>query len=216
LEQPAAAVIHAASATVTCIGEAPTSSFCPFHGNEPARSTLDKPVAAGQHVRVHAGVRRAWVVGTVAVLIVGCGHEGNSVVVGTGSALPVVQISPGDVEYGEGTDDIWQSLIEDPLRGVEALKTHGTDEWMLVVNAMEFVRQDESPNVYTPLVSDLEAAARAVRGVRRVDREDNEVWLIEGVPSGRELVEAVARVLDRHEPQMRAVYESSGDDAPAR
>ena len=50
------------------------------------------------------------------------------------------------------------------------------------------------------LTREVEAAVRAVRGVTGVMREDREVWLVSGKPTGKALVSAVSPVVDRLGP----------------
>ena len=66
---------------------------------------------------------------------------------------------------------------------------------------MELVRHD-------PLETDMRrrmaTALRAVNGVATADEQDREVWFVTGTPSGKELTEAAARVVD----------ELAGESAP--
>ena len=73
---------------------------------------------------------------------------------------------------------------------------------------MEFVREGEAP--YEGLRDAIETALAAVHGVEEVQREDNEVWVVRGTPSGRELTAAVARVVDDRADELRAWYDQLG------
>jgi hypothetical protein len=73
---------------------------------------------------------------------------------------------------------------------------------------MEFVREGDPP--YEELRQAIEAAIVGVPGVAHVEREDTEVWFATGSPSGRELTEAVARVLDDRAGRLRAWYAGLG------
>jgi hypothetical protein len=66
---------------------------------------------------------------------------------------------------------------------------------------MEFVRRGDPP--YEDLRRAIEDALASVAGVEGVWREDTEVWLVGGSPSGRELVAAVARVVDDRADELR-------------
>jgi hypothetical protein len=65
--------------------------------------------------------------------------------------------------------------------------------WQIVVGLAEFVREDP---LETQMSDAVYAALTGVAGVTRVAREDTEVWLAWGTPSGADLVRAVARVVD--------------------
>jgi hypothetical protein len=69
---------------------------------------------------------------------------------------------------------------------------------------MEFVREK-------PLEGDLRRAIASqlssVAGVTAVAEEDREVWVVEGTPSGRDLVEAAGRALDSLAGRSRQHYE---------
>jgi hypothetical protein len=100
-------------------------------------------------------------------------------------------------------DEGWDRLTDEPqVRGVEAIRHsgHAPWRWSLSVWAMEFVREE-------PLESELRiaiaAALRAVDRVTDVAEEDRELWVISGTPSGRELVLAVASVLDQFATRVR-------------
>ncbi len=66
---------------------------------------------------------------------------------------------------------------------------------------MEFVRND-------PLETDMRrrmaTALRAVNGVATADEQDREVWFVTGTPSGKDLTEAAARVVDELAGEIRA------------
>jgi hypothetical protein len=72
---------------------------------------------------------------------------------------------------------------------------------------MEFIRVE-------PLESELResttAALLGVPGVDAVARQDREVWIVAGSPSGEALVRAAASVVDRYLSRTRGEYESLG------
>jgi hypothetical protein len=99
----------------------------------------------------------------------------------------VRQVSPGP-------EEAWERLTDDPhVRGIETARVDEVGGWQVTVWAMEFVQDG-------PLETDMRRriadALGAVNGVTRADEEDREVWLVTGTPSGKELTEAAARVVD--------------------
>ena len=105
--------------------------------------------------------------------------------------LGVRRVPDDEVDGLEG----WDRLTDEPeIRGVEAIRLDDDEwPWIVVVWVAEFVRED-------PLEAELrEAMLRElsrVRGVEAVAEEDREVWIVAGVPDGRELVKAAAAVVD--------------------
>jgi hypothetical protein len=79
---------------------------------------------------------------------------------------------------GSSGDERWQRLTEDPdIRGVEViqLKPNGPWQWSVTVSVMEFIREDP---LETEIRDAMAAELRAVPGVRRVNEEDREVWVV--------------------------------------
>ena len=70
---------------------------------------------------------------------------------------------------------------------------------------MEFVKQDP---LETEIRRRIGGALRAVEGVITADEQDREVWFVTGTPSGRELTEAAARVVDELANETRATINS--------
>jgi hypothetical protein len=72
---------------------------------------------------------------------------------------------------------------------------------------MEFVREE-------PLEGEprrrINSALRDVAGVDAVAEEDREVWVVQGSPSGKQLVRAVAAILDDLAPRLRLHVETLG------
>lgn len=100
-----------------------------------------------------------------------------------------------------GAAEEWVRRTDDlDLRGVLASR-YSADSWGVGVHVAEFVREE-------PLESELrtgvDAALRAVPGVRTVDEEDREVWFVTGDASGEALVRAVSEVVDRLAPRVQA------------
>jgi hypothetical protein len=121
--------------------------------------------------------------------------------------IPEVQrIPPDDV----GGNERWQRLTDEPdIRGVEVVRTRtkGPWQWSIIVSVMEFIREDP---LEAEIREALAAALRAAPGVARVSEEDREVWVVDGSPSGEELTETAAKVVDRFAERARAYYDSLG------
>ena len=93
----------------------------------------------------------------------------------------------------------WTRTGPDPeLTGVEVLLLPD-HPWQIVVSMAELVRTG-------PLLPRLEqavfSAIQAVPGVTQVAREDTEVWLAWGTPTGEALAHAVATVVDTLSPEV--------------
>ena len=113
----------------------------------------------------------------------------------------VRRVPDDEVDGEEG----WDRLIDDDVRGVEAIKVgDGEWSWQVILAVAEFVRED-------PLESELRermvGTLRAAPGVTAVAEEDREVWIVNGQPSGEALVRAAARVVDDLAPRCRAFME---------
>src|SRR5690349_8161817 len=113
---------------------------------------------------------------------------------------PGIQHIPPDGSRG---DERWNRLTDDPgIGGVEVIRsmTNGPWQWSVTVWVMEFIRED-------PLESEIREAMaaelRAVPGVARVSEEDREVWIVDGSPSGENLTQAAAKVVDRFAQRSR-------------
>jgi hypothetical protein len=102
----------------------------------------------------------------------------------------------------DGEEERVRVTDEDQIRGVDALR-RDTDSWpwTVFISVAEFVR-------HQPLEGDLDKgvteALMAVAGVTDVIRDDREVWIVEGAPSGPDLVRAAALVVDSLAPRCRA------------
>jgi hypothetical protein len=106
----------------------------------------------------------------------------------------------------ENIDDVttesWDRMTDEPdIRWVTASFVATSQLWDVDVAVMEFVRRGDPP--YEDLRRAIEDALASVAGVEGVWREDTEVWLVGGSPSGRELVAAVARVVDDRADELR-------------
>ncbi len=113
----------------------------------------------------------------------------------------VRRVPDDEVDGEEG----WDRLVDDDVRGVEAIKV-GDEEWpwQVILAVAEFVRDDP---LETELRERIAAALRAVPGVTDVAEEDREVWIVNGHPSGEALVSAAARVVDDLAQRLRDFME---------
>lgn len=118
-------------------------------------------------------------------------------------AVEVRQVTPADSELAEE----WELQTDEPdVLGVDASRWKDETEWAWQVGAgaMEFLRED-------PLQSEVRAAVlgalRSVPGVTAAEEEDREVWVVNGSPSGEDLVRAVAEALAPFETRIRAEVE---------
>ncbi len=104
----------------------------------------------------------------------------------------------------EEIDQEWVRLTAEPdVRGVEALRWKDSDTWpwQVIVGAHEFVREGPTADL---LDERIYAALVAVPGSTQVAREDTEVWIVDGDPSGADLVTAAAAVVDELQDAIRA------------
>ena len=93
--------------------------------------------------------------------------------------------------------------MDDDLRAVHAVRIRESMgwPWYLSLGAAEFLREEPLETDFREAVT---SALRGVRGVRAVEQEDREVWLVAGhFISGKALVTAVDRALTLLEPRMR-------------
>ena len=95
-----------------------------------------------------------------------------------------------------------RETAEPEVRNVGALKMieGGDDAWQVTVWAAEFVREEPLESL---LRKRMHQALRSVEGVTRVAEEDREVWLVSGDPSGADLTQAAASVVDELADQIR-------------
>lgn len=103
-------------------------------------------------------------------------------------------------------DEVWERSLsddDDALGLVDATRDDDLDDWNWSVGfaAMEFVRDDP---LETTVVAAIESTIRAVPGVVAVAREDREVWIVRGRPSGEALVAAAGTVIDGFAESIRA------------
>ena len=101
----------------------------------------------------------------------------------------------------DDADEAWEREVDDEVRAVEAYRIDFVGGWQVMVEVMEFVREE-------PLEGELRrriaAALRSVEGVETADEEDTEVWFVTGAPAGEALVRAVGEVLDDLADQTRS------------
>jgi hypothetical protein len=112
---------------------------------------------------------------------------------------------PDDVVLSQSDDEEieeeWVRAPMDDVRGVVASKIRfqAAFPWQVTVRAMEFVFEE-------PLESEIRdaivAALAAVPGADAAMEGDREVWVVGGTPHGRDLVRAVAAVVDAFADQL--------------
>jgi hypothetical protein len=113
-------------------------------------------------------------------------------------------------EEVDGVESWIRETNEPELLNIEAVRGEevGDWQWQVTIWLMEYVRED-------PLESQLRvaiaAALRAVPGVIRAEEDDREVWVIDGEPSGEDLVRAIAPVLDEYADRARAFLRTLND-----
>ncbi len=102
---------------------------------------------------------------------------------------------------------MWQRLTDEPdIRRIEAWADSEFEGWLVEVPVQELFRAD-------PLGAELRermlAALRAVDGVTDVGEHDSESWIVNGKPSGQELTQAAAEVVDDLADRLRAGIRAS-------
>lgn len=109
--------------------------------------------------------------------------------------------------------EAWTCHQNDQVLAVEVVKFHEqgiripgvkvpTFEWQVIVPVMEFLREEP---LQTETALSVTAAIERVVGVRDVEPEDREVWIVSGRwVGGRRLTRAVGAVLVKLEPRIRA------------
>jgi hypothetical protein len=91
-------------------------------------------------------------------------------------------------------DEAWDRLTDEPeIRGVDAAWLDGAGGWQVSAWVLEFVADDPLEAELRQRVHDV---LEGVEGVTDVGEYDRESWFVSGTPSGRELTEAVAVVVD--------------------
>lgn len=99
-------------------------------------------------------------------------------------------------------DELWQRLTDEPdIRGIETWADSEFEGWLVEVSAQESIRQDP---LGTELRQRMLAALLAVDGVTEVDEHDSASWIVNGKPSGQELTQAAAGVVDELADRLRA------------
>lgn len=99
----------------------------------------------------------------------------------------------------------WLRETDEPdIRDVDVCRVDEIGGWQVIVSVMEYVRED--PFEYD-LRERIAAALRDVTGVTSAGEQDRETWFVTGAPSGKALIEAVARVVDDLDERTRAYLE---------
>ncbi len=115
---------------------------------------------------------------------------------------PIRRLSDGEVDGDEG----WIRETDEPeLRNVEA--SRDDEYWQVTVWVAEFLREEPLEG---ELRREMAAALSAVAGVDSVQEEDREIWNLQGSPSGEELLQAAAAVVDALADRARSHLKSLG------
>lgn len=113
----------------------------------------------------------------------------------------VRQIPPQDPAVQEE----WLRETDEPdIRDVHAARIDEIGGWLVRVCVMEYVSEDP---IESGLRQRIAAVLRDVAGVPSVGEHDREQWFVAGTPSGKALIEAVARVVDDLGERTRAHLE---------
>ena len=131
----------------------------------------------------------------------------------TGSVEDVGVRQVPQYERDEEVLEAWERTTSDPeVAGVYAAKLSETGwSWQVIFSILEFVRQQP---LLGELVASIEDELSAVEGVIQVAWEDQEVYVVQGAPSGADLVRAGARAVDSLGDRLRTEYDSLRADAP--
>ena len=101
------------------------------------------------------------------------------------------------IEPHAGAIEAWIRDVDgrdSDVLGVIANKSDATRwPWRVIVQVLEFVRDEP---LETDLARLVTTALAGVDGVTQVKRDDREAWAVDGTPEGYELVEAVSIVVD--------------------
>lgn len=104
-----------------------------------------------------------------------------------------------EIEIEQISNDEWGRRLSDDdqdVFGVSVSLNRGVGDapfWSVLVAPMEFCRTDP---LESELAQALTLALAAVPRVSRAIEEDREIWLVEGDPSGPDLVRAASLVVD--------------------
>jgi hypothetical protein len=107
-------------------------------------------------------------------------------------------VEPGDPDLQE---EWLRETDEGEIRDAVANRWDAIGGWQVSVWALANIRDDP---LETELRQRISTALRAVRGVTAADEQDQETFFVTGTPSGRELLEAVAQVVDDLADRSRA------------
>ena len=99
----------------------------------------------------------------------------------------------------------WLRETDEPgIRDVNVCRVDEIGGWQVIVSVMEYVSEDPFES---GLRERIAAALRDVAGVTSAGEQDRETWFVTGTPSGKALIEAVARVVDDLGERTRAYLE---------
>ena len=101
----------------------------------------------------------------------------------------------------EGVLDHWEATAENvDLFGVAAVKSNTAEyQWSIVINAAEFIREEPLETKFRSKILD---SLKGLKSVNKIEEVDREVWVVDGDPGGRALLDAVIGVLIELEPEI--------------
>lgn len=117
----------------------------------------------------------------------------------TASEISIRALLPGEFDGLEG----WERVTADSqTEGVSAVlhEVKGKRFWQVDISAMEFIRDD---SLEAELRAEIINRLKAVPGVDNVSEQDREIWAVIGTASGKDLVDAAARAIDKHAVRIR-------------
>lgn len=99
----------------------------------------------------------------------------------------------------------WLRETDEPdIRDVDVCRVDEIGGWQVRVPVLEYVSEDPFES---GLRERIAAALRDVTGVTSAGEQDRETWFVTGTPSGKALIEAIARVVDNLDERTRAHLE---------
>ena len=106
----------------------------------------------------------------------------------------VDQVDDGILAHWEATAD------NIDLFGIAAVNEDLPEyQWSVCVNAAEFICDEPLESKFRSRIAE---AIRAVKGVNKLEEADREVWIVDGTLNGRELLEAIVKVLVELKPEI--------------
>ena len=106
----------------------------------------------------------------------------------------VDQVDDGILAHWEATAD------NIDLFGIAAVNEDLPEyQWSVGVHSAEFICDEPLESKFRYRIAE---AIRAVKGVNKLEEADREVWIVDGTLNGRELLEAIVKVLVELKPEI--------------